>query len=77
MLYPFTLVRRIHMELADKIVYKGTEFLFDACADVRLVVEGLQNAGECPGIMNSVFERKIQEDGSVKYTFLNGDDELE
>lgn len=61
------------MQIVDKLVYKGVEFIFDACADVVEVARKLEEVGECPGIMDSYYQRKVQKDGSVLYEFVSGE----
>ena len=62
------------VEITDKLIYKGAEFIFDACMDVTSVARKLEIAGECPGIMNSAYEKKVQKDGSAVYKFVGGED---
>lgn len=61
------------MEVVDRLIYKGVEFVFDACANIQDVAAKLEAAGECPGIMNAAYDKKYQQDGSVLYTFVNGE----
>jgi len=56
-------------ELKNKLIYKGTTFIFNTYDHIVNVAKKLERTGECPGIMNTLYIQKTQDDGTKIYIF--------